>query len=104
MGTEKIPNIKSANAMFITKKKLFLRSFSVTAKITRVSKFPAIIRTDDNIKALHNAIPSALEEKRFWNSDAFFRLSFIVDVSVMISVIGKDRNQCFKEEEHNFWQ
>ena len=104
MGTEQLPKIKSANAMFITKKKLFLRSCLVTTKMTRVSKFPTIIRTDDKMKALHNVMPSTLEEKRFGSSDPFFRLSFTVDVSIIISVIGEGRNQCFKEEEHNLWQ
>ena len=85
-GTEKVPNIKSANAMFITRNKLFLRSALVTAKRTRASKFPAMIRTEDNMKTLHNAMPSDLEGKRFENSDAFCRLSFTTDVSIILNL------------------
>ena len=85
-GTEKVPNIKSANAMFITRNKLFLRSGLVTAKRTRASKFPAMIRTEDNIKTLHNAMPSNSEGKRFANSDAFCRLSFTTDVSIIVNL------------------
>ena len=67
----KAPNIKSANAILRTKNKIFLRSGLVTANGTRVSKFPAMIRTRDKMRALHSAIPSALEGKRLVNEDAF---------------------------------
>ena len=72
----KAPNIKSANAMFMTKNKLFLRSGLVTAKRTRVSKFPAMIRTEHKMKALHSAIPSALEGKLLVNAEAFSKILF----------------------------
>ena len=72
--------------MFITRNKLFLRSGLVTAKRTRASKFPAMIRTEDNMKTLHNAMPSDLEGKRFANSDVFFRLSFTADMSIVVNL------------------
>ena len=77
------PNIKSANAMFITKNKLFLRSGLVTAKRTRVGKFPAMIRTEDKMRALHSAIPSSLEGKLLVNADAFSMVLFTVDESIL---------------------
>ena len=76
---EKVPNNKSAKAMFITRNKLFLRSGLVTAKRTRVSKFPAMIRTKDKIRALNRAIPSALEGKLLVNADAFSMVLFTAD-------------------------
>ena len=48
MGTETAPNMVSANAMFITRCKLFLRRFLFIAKKTIVSKFPPIIKTASN--------------------------------------------------------
>ena len=77
------PNIKSANAMFITKNKLFLRSGLVTAKRTRVSKFPAMIRTEDKMRALHSAIPFSLEGKLLVNADAFSMVLFTADESIL---------------------
>ena len=79
----KAPNIKSANAIFRTKNKLFLRSGLVTANGTRVSKFPAMIRTRDKMRALHSAIPSALEGKRLVNADAFSMVLFTADESII---------------------
>ena len=76
---EKVPNNKSAKAMFITRNKLFLRSGLVTAKRTRVSKFPAMIRTEDKIRALNRAISSALEGKLLVNADAFSMVLFTAD-------------------------
>lgn len=61
MGKHNIPTIKSANAMFMTRNKLFLRSFLLTAKRKRVREFPATLKTDVRMKALHSAMPSALE-------------------------------------------
>ena len=58
-GKDTAPNMTSANAMFITRSKLFLRSFFFIAKKAIVSKFPATINTASNTKALHSAIPSA---------------------------------------------
>ena len=79
----KAPNIKSANAIFITKNKLFLRSGLVTAKRTRVSKFPAMIRTEDKMRALHSAILSSLEGKLLVNADTFSMVLFTADESVL---------------------
>ena len=67
----KTPNIKSANAIFITRNKLFLRSGLVVAKKTRARKFPAVIETEDKMKALHYAMPSDLEGKLLVDVDAF---------------------------------
>ena len=80
------PSIKSAKAIFMIRKKLFFWRALLTAKRTRVSKFPVIIKTDDNAKALHNAMPSAIEGILLANSDAFFTLSFTGDVSIIINV------------------
>ena len=82
----KAPNIKSANAMFITKNKLFLRSGLVTAKRTRVGKFPAMIRTEDKMRALHSAIPSVLEGRLPVNVDAFSMVLFTADESMIINL------------------
>ena len=72
--------------MFITRNKLFLRSVLLTAKRTRASKLPAMIRTEDNMKTLLNAMPSDLKGKRFANSDVFFRLSFTADMSIVVNL------------------
>ena len=80
----KAPNIKSANAIFITRNKLFLRSGLVTAKRTRASKFPAVTRTEDKIKALHSAIPADLEGRLLVNADAFSKVLFPADKSIII--------------------
>ena len=69
--------------MFTTKNKLFLRSGLVTANRTRASKFPAMIRTRDKMRALHSAIPSALEGKRLVNADAFSMVLFTADESII---------------------
>ena len=82
----KAPSIRSANAIFVSRKKLFLRSALLTAKRTRVRKFPAMIKTDDNMKALHNAMPSALEGILLANSDTFFRLSFTGEVLNIVNL------------------
>ena len=52
-----------------------------------MSKFPAMIRTEDNMKTLHNAMPSDLEGKRFANSDVFCWLSFTADMSIILNGI-----------------
>ena len=97
--------------MFITRNKLFLRSALVTAKRTRASKFPAMIRTEDNMRTLHNAMPSDSEGKRFANSDAFCRLSFTTDVSIIVNlklselrytVDRKKRSSISKEKRSTF--
>ena len=80
------PNIKSANAMFMTKNKLFLRSGLVTAKRSRVSKFPAMMRTEDKMRALHTAIPSALEIELLVDADAFSKVLFPADESIIINL------------------
>ena len=82
----KAPNIKSANAIFITRNKLFLRSGLVIAKRTRASKFPAVIRTEDKIRALHSAIPSDLEGRLLVNEDAFSKVLFPADESIIINL------------------
>ena len=82
----KAPNIKSANAIFITRNKLFLRSGLVIAKRTRASKFPAVIRTEDKIRALHSAIPSDLEGRLLVNEDAFSKVLFPADDINTISI------------------
>ena len=53
----------SANAIFTTRNKLFLRSLFFNVKRTIVSKFPKTIKTASITKALHKAIPSVREEK-----------------------------------------
>ena len=82
----KAPNIKSANAIFITRNKLFLRNGLVLAKRTRASKFPAVIRTEDKIRALHSAIPSDLEGRLLVNEDAFSKVLFPADESIIINL------------------
>ena len=61
MGRDKAPDSKSANAMLMTKNKLLLRSLLLKARRTRVRKFPRTIKRASNVKAMHQAIPSALE-------------------------------------------
>ena len=82
----KAPNIKSANAIFITRNKLFLRSALVAAKRTRVSKFPAVIKTEDKMKALHSARPSDLEGKLLVDVDTFSRVLFTAHESIVINL------------------
>ena len=59
------PSIRSANAILITRNKLFLRRFLFTAKRITVSKFPPTMKTSANTKAMQTAIPSALKGKSF---------------------------------------
>ena len=87
--------------MFITRNKLFLRSVLLTAKRTRASKLPAMIRTEDNMKTLHNAMPSDLEGKRFANSDVFFRLSFTADMSIVVNLTKSVEANSFIAEKKN---
>ena len=54
-------NITSANAILINRYRLFLRRFLFKAKRTIVSAFPTRIKTACVIKALYQAITSALE-------------------------------------------
>lgn len=60
-GTLYTPKRRSANAKLMIGYKHFLRSFLFVAKRTIVSKFAATIKTASNTKALHHAIPAALE-------------------------------------------
>ena len=61
IGRDTVPNIRSANAILMTRNKLLLRSLRFAANRTMVNKFPTTINTNDKIKAVHNAMPSALE-------------------------------------------
>ena len=85
----KAPNIKSANVIciFRTKNELFLRSGLVTAKRTRVSKFPAMIGTEDKMKVRHSEIPSALKGKLLVNADTFSEVLFPADESIIINLL-----------------
>ena len=69
------PSIRSANAILITRNKLFLRRFLFTAKRITVSKFPPTMKTPTNTKAIQNAIPSALDGKSSVaiNEDVLFK-------------------------------
>ena len=51
-----------------------------------MSKFPAMIRTEDKMKALHSAIPSALEGKLLVNADAFSMVLFTADESIILNL------------------
>ena len=51
-----------------------------------MSKFPAMIRTKDKIRALYSAIPSALEGKLLVNADAFSMVLFTADESITINL------------------
>ena len=53
-GRETASKIASAKAMFITSKRLFLRSGLSDAKTTNVSKFPTEIKTASRRKTLHS--------------------------------------------------
>ena len=48
----------------MTRNKLLLRSLLFTANRTMMSKFPTTIVTNVKIKAVHNAMPSAVEGTR----------------------------------------
>ena len=50
-----------------------------------MSELPTTMKTHVNIKALHNAMPSALEGT-FEEPGAFFRLALAVDVDVLFIV------------------
>ena len=68
------PSIRSANAILITRNKLFLRRLLFTAKRITGNKFPPTMKTSANTKAMQNAIPSALKGKSFvgCNEDVLF--------------------------------
>jgi len=51
-GRHTLPNARSANAIFITRYKLFLtRIFLIDAKITIVSKFPKVMKAASQVRA-----------------------------------------------------
>ena len=64
-GKETAPEIKSAKAMFTTRKRLFFRSFRSVAKRPIVRKFPVTIRTASNKKKKDTVIPSTRERTEF---------------------------------------
>ena len=68
------PSIRSANAILITRNKLFLRPLLFTAKRITVREFPPTMKTSANTKAMQNAIPSALKGESFVasNEDVLF--------------------------------
>ena len=45
----------------MTRNKLLLRSLLFTANRTMESKFPTTVDTNEKIRAVHNAMPSAVE-------------------------------------------
>ena len=51
-----------------------------------MSKFPAMIRTEDKMKALHSARPSDLEGKLLVDADAFSRVLFTSHESIIINL------------------
>ena len=81
MGRDKAPDSKSANAMLMTKKKLLLRSLLLTAKRARASKFAKTIKTASNVKALHHAIPSALEGRE--GEDILWKPKVVDEFSIL---------------------
>ena len=60
-GNDTAPNITSANAMFITRSKLFLRNFFSSTKRKIVSEFSPAIKTASITIALQIAISSVRE-------------------------------------------
>ena len=76
----------------------------LTAKRTRGSKLPAMIKTEDNMKTLHNAMPSDLEGKRFANSDVLTKLVETV-LSQKKAVFQRSRAQPFAiKRNKNIWK
>ena len=75
-GKETAPEIKSAKAMFTTRKRLFFRSFRSVAKRPIVRKFPVTIRTASNKKKKDTVIPSTRErtEVGVYEEDVLFAL------------------------------
>ena len=49
--------------MFMTKKRLLLRSFLLNANSTIVRNFPATMKKQTTVKTQENAMPSALERR-----------------------------------------
>ena len=76
----------------MTKIKLFLRSFLLAAKSTIVSKFPTTIKAAVDAKALHNAIPSALEGKSSVDNDEVLFEDVLVEMFSISSVLTKPGN------------
>ena len=76
--------ITSANAIFITRNKLFLRSFLLTTKKTIVSMFLMTTRTASNAKALRQVIPSALERRSSVHKEDVLFKPVAVDVFFIV--------------------
>ena len=76
--------ITSANAIFITRNKLFLRSFLLTTKRTIVSMFLMTTRTASNAKALRQVIPSALERRSSVDKEDVLFKPVAVDVFFIV--------------------
>ena len=83
LGRDNAPSITSANAILMTRNKLFLRSLLLITKRTMVSKLPPIIKMDVNKKPLHHATDSALEGTNVDETVAFSELLLGVDVLFM---------------------
>ena len=62
IGRHTLPNARSANAIFITRYKLFLtRIFLINAKIAIVSKFPKVMKAASQVRAQLQAMTCAWE-------------------------------------------
>ena len=84
LGRDNAPSIRSANAILMTRNKLFLRSLLLTVKRTMVSKLPPIIKMDVNIKLLHHAMLSTLERTSIDEPVVFSKLLLAADMLFML--------------------
>ena len=69
----------------------FLRLLLLFVKIIIVSKFPATVKTNVNINAVHHAMPSALEGAFSDNLWSFVRLTLAADVLFILRLYVKAR-------------
>ena len=81
IGNDTAPRNRSEAAMFMTKKRLLLRSFLLNANSTIVRNFPAKMKKQTTIKRQENAMPSALERR--WYEIAEFDSAIAVVLFIL---------------------
>ena len=86
-GNETATNITSANAMFITRSKLFLRNFFSSTKRKIVSKFPPTIKTASIMIALQIAISSVREGRCIVDDEEVLVEMVVVNVLFILELM-----------------
>ena len=86
-GNDTAPNITSANAMFITRSKLFLRNFFSSTKSKIVSEFPPTTKTASITIALLIAISSVWKGRCMVDDEEVLVELAVVDVLFILELM-----------------